>query len=347
MAKPRVSIRETTYRGQKGYLVTEAAPGGGGSRIFVPTKKMAEEVREAVRAGDQERISQILLRGPKNPQSKVVRANPDWVKPLVEGAAFAAGTFAFNAAQAKTSTAAKYSGGGRAQAQEIEETQQNPVPRRSSPTGGAGKPTVAQRLASGQWAKAGRQGGKPVYQHASGAKVVYRPSRFLWEVVGGRNDGHAYERQWAALDAVEQGVRSNPARQRQGDRPIRLTKPQVKRLERLLQEEDLRGIGAPQRAFLAGDAAREAVVKAVMEHLRSERYSASQRGDAAARERLSTARDLIADRLQALGYYGSDFINPQRRNPSRACPNCGRPIGRVLANPGYCSNCNAQVQVHR
>lgn len=45
------------------------------------------------------------------------------------------------------------------------------------------------------WAKVGRKH----YRHDSGVEVKYNPNKWLWEVMGGENNGEAFGVLWAAL----------------------------------------------------------------------------------------------------------------------------------------------------
>lgn len=51
---------------------------------------------------------------------------------------------------------------------------------------------------NGLWQSVGRKR----YQHVSGVEIVYRHNFWLWEIVGGKYDGHRYERLWAAQHAA-------------------------------------------------------------------------------------------------------------------------------------------------
>ena len=55
-----------------------------------------------------------------------------------------------------------------------------------------------QPTTEGEWARVARKH----YRHMSGVEIVYRPNLWLWEIVGGRNDGLKYERLWAAQHAA-------------------------------------------------------------------------------------------------------------------------------------------------
>ncbi len=46
----------------------------------------------------------------------------------------------------------------------------------------------------GLWQRVGRKH----YQHVTGIEIVYRPNLWLWEIIGGKYDGHRFERLWAA-----------------------------------------------------------------------------------------------------------------------------------------------------
>jgi hypothetical protein len=50
------------------------------------------------------------------------------------------------------------------------------------------------QINDGEWARVGRKH----YRHASGIEIVYRHNEWLWEIVGGRYDGHRFDRLWAA-----------------------------------------------------------------------------------------------------------------------------------------------------
>lgn len=49
-------------------------------------------------------------------------------------------------------------------------------------------------ITSGEWAKAGRKH----YRHMSGIEVRYNHNRWLWEIIGGPEDGLAYGTLWIA-----------------------------------------------------------------------------------------------------------------------------------------------------
>lgn len=58
--------------------------------------------------------------------------------------------------------------------------------------------TRMQPTTFGTWNKIA----KKHYRHESGVEVIYRHNGWLWEIVGGKNDGLRYERLWAAQHAA-------------------------------------------------------------------------------------------------------------------------------------------------
>lgn len=51
-----------------------------------------------------------------------------------------------------------------------------------------------QPTTQGTWERIGRKH----YQHVTGIEVVYRHNEWCWEIVGGKYDGHRFDRLWAA-----------------------------------------------------------------------------------------------------------------------------------------------------
>lgn len=40
------------------------------------------------------------------------------------------------------------------------------------------------------------------YRHAGGVEVIYRHNAWMWEVVGGKNDGYRFKLLWVAQEAA-------------------------------------------------------------------------------------------------------------------------------------------------
>lgn len=55
-----------------------------------------------------------------------------------------------------------------------------------------------QPITEGTWNRVA----KKHYRHESGVEVIYRHNDWVWEIIGGRNDGLRYERLWAAQHAA-------------------------------------------------------------------------------------------------------------------------------------------------
>lgn len=55
-------------------------------------------------------------------------------------------------------------------------------------------------VTEGEWVRDGRCGGRPSYRHVSGVVIRYRCNDWVWEIVGGPNDGLRFERLWAAQE---------------------------------------------------------------------------------------------------------------------------------------------------
>lgn len=64
--------------------------------------------------------------------------------------------------------------------------------------------TDLDMINSGQWVKAARKD----YRHASGARVVYRNNDYVWEIIGGAQDGMRYGPLWVARYEVERAAAS-------------------------------------------------------------------------------------------------------------------------------------------
>ncbi len=59
----RISIRPLTYRGREGFSLAGVDPQGRGVRIFCQTREGADAIKQAIKAGDSQRVSQLLRSG--------------------------------------------------------------------------------------------------------------------------------------------------------------------------------------------------------------------------------------------------------------------------------------------
>ena len=63
--------------------------------------------------------------------------------------------------------------------------------------------TDLDMLASGQWTRHAKRH----YIHASGVQIIYRWNDYLWEVIGGAQDGNRWETLAPARHFVERSLR--------------------------------------------------------------------------------------------------------------------------------------------
>ena len=54
------AIRSHRYHGDDGFLVYQTSGGGFGTRIFARSREQAEQIRDALRRGDNDGVSRIL-----------------------------------------------------------------------------------------------------------------------------------------------------------------------------------------------------------------------------------------------------------------------------------------------
>lgn len=63
--------------------------------------------------------------------------------------------------------------------------------------------TDLDMIASGQWIRVARKD----YRHVSGARVVYRCNDYVWEIIGGAQDGQCFGPLHVARHEVERFAR--------------------------------------------------------------------------------------------------------------------------------------------